>query len=403
MFEYLKLLKKELIRKISLLIVFFTLLVSVFLLFVMRNLSLQRIIVYFLIYLLINGLFYLCLNRLLKRMVNQREITRENISKSLFNNTRNIINNYSHELRTPLNAIMGFSADLYESELNSERKEALKAISENSKRLFIMAKKLIDFSSIETGQYKIVREYMKNDLLLSNLEDKFLSAIENKGLTLSIANEVPSNYSLFTDYNALFEVLEMIVENAVKFSEKGVVAITSRFENGSLNYVVCDTGPGVPDDKKEQIFELYRQVTSDLDREYEGLGLGLTIAEKLTELLGGSISLIDNHPHGSCFQVSIPTEIRETDGEFQNPYVELLPNNFKDGDRVYLRGKLEKLAEFTIVFNPGRIRILAEELATEHKKYKNLADRIIKAADTYDEAEFLQIIEAMIKGTADEK
>ncbi len=403
MFEYLKALKKELLNRISLLLISFFLLNTLFLLYILKGFSPNRTIVYLFVFILIFVCFYVSLSLVLKHFLTEKLNKQENISRSLFKNTRNVINNISHELRTPLNAIMGFSASLYETEENIERKEALKAVKDNSDRLFAMTKKLVDFSSIETGQYEIEREYIKNDLLLSNLENKNISFVEKKGLKLTTVNEVPSHYSIFTDYNALFEVLEMIVENAVKFTEEGGVTIKSSYAKGFLNYVICDTGPGVPEDKKNQIFQLYRQVNSDLDREYEGLGLGLTIAEKLTELLGGVISLSDNHPHGSCFEISIKTEISETDGELKNLYSELLPKKLKENDIVYLRNQMEKLSEYIKVFNPERIRFIAEQLVLENKKFTILADRIIKTANTYDETEFLHIIEEMIKGTSDEE
>jgi len=401
MIDYLSEIKRALLKKLFIFFVIFYLTTALFLFLILKTYSPGFIFKYELVYLIISLISFAVLRSLLGKFMRDKFGSQEPISRSIFKNTRTIINNISHELRTPLNAIMGFSASLYETEENPEKKQALFAIKENSDRLFSMAKKLIDFSSIETGQYILENEYIHNESLLTNLENKFSDEAKLKGLALHIINEIPDDLGIFIDFNALFEILEMLVENAIKFTDRGSVTVKSFFEKGILNYVISDTGSGVPDSKKELIFQLYRQGNSELDREYDGLGLGLTIAEKLTHMLGGTIHLTDNNDHGTCFNIQIKTEFRKRTYDEKKDSETSLPIDLNVSDKVIIGTYAEKMAEHIKVFDPVKIRQIAEDLVAENQNFKDLSDRIIRIADTYNESEFSLIIEEMKKGTVD--
>lgn len=404
MIEYLAKIKNTLIRKISLVILFYILLIAfLFLTAGLRFLSTEEILLFVSLFILMSVIFFFLLRTVISKCLIDNFSNQENISRSLFKNTRNVINNISHELRTPLNAILGFSVNLYETEKNDERKKELLAIKENSERLFSMAKKLIDFSTLETGQYVLEKVYVKNELILSNLENKFAGITKDKGLAFEVNNTLPEDFEFFSDYNALFEIIEMLVENAIKFTEEGLISVNSYYEEGILNYIICDTGPGVPEDKKKLVFQLYQQGNSNLDREYEGLGLGLTIAEKLTQMLGGTIVLVDNGNKGSCFHIKFKIEPGKSKKEQNKKRIDFIPNHLSSEEMKSLRIAADNLSSCITVFNPAKIKLIAEEMVMENKKYSILSDRIINIADTFNEMEFRLIVEEIRKAASDEK
>lgn len=402
MIDYLDKLKRALLKKITIFFIIFFIISALFLFIPLRENGLHSLLIYESVYCLIYTMAYFFFRFMLCRIGDKTLRSQEIISRSISKNTPTIINNISHELRTPLNAIMGFAESLYDTEENLERKEALLAVKDNSDRLFSMANKLIDFFSIETGEYYIDYEYMRNEFLLENLKNIFDTEIEKKGLKLNIINEIPGHLGILTDFNALFEILEMLIENAVKFTEKGSVTIRSTYNNRTLFYSISDTGTGVPEDKKKIIFELYRQGNSEMDRNYEGQGLGLTIAEKLTEMLGGTLSLRDNCDHGTCFEVRIKADSREITTDSEKDYTFIIPIDLNGDEQIIMARSADKLTEYIKVFNSAKIRLLAEELGAVSEKFKILAERLISTADTYNELEFSQIVEKMKKGATDE-
>jgi len=324
-------------------------------------------------------------------------------SRSILQNTRIVINNISHEIRTPLNAIMGFAETLYENETDKDKKEALLAIKDNGDRLFSLAIKLIDFSSIETGQFEIKKEYFSSDSLLMVLKNKYKNQIQKKKLLFEVNNSIPENYRIYSDYGVVFEILEMLLENALKFTDSGSIIIETSYERGALICQICDTGCGVPDSKKEMIFQLYKQGNSDLNREYEGLGLGLTIAQKLTELLGGSLIMKDNENRGSCFIVNIKMPYIINEQNSGRGTSQLIPDNLSDEKKKEFKQVVYGLSDCIKVFNADKIKIICAELRKISDDFEDLSDRIKKTADTYNEAEFSQILEEMLKGIEDEE
>ena len=403
MIDYLGSLKKNLSKIFAIYHFCFTLVAAVFILITLQKSSLKIIISIELIYLIVAAIFYFLIRNIFERYIVDKLGSQETISRSIFKNTRMVINNISHEIRTPLNAIMGFANDLVEVEKDEKKLEGLTAITDNSERLFNMAKKLIDFSSIETGQFKIEIDYCSNDSLLLDLTNKYQREIDKKALDFNLNNNIPENYRLKLDYNAVFEILEMLLENAIKFTDKGSISINSFYNNGILNYIICDTGRGIPDDKKELIFQLYRQGNSNMDREYEGIGLGLTIADKLTQMLGGTINLSDNSDNiGSCFHVKLEVKYKEIKSELSTFSDSLIPKNLSESDLVSLKESTLALSEYIKVFNPDKIREIANDLGKQGDGFLDLSQLLIKIADTYSESEFSHIVDGMLKGIEDE-
>lgn len=347
------------------------------------------------------GLEMIVFGFILSRLTGILEKKRGNqevLSRILFSKTRNVINNISHEWRTPLNAIMGFADQLYEMEKDENKKEALRAVQSNSERLYSMSKKLIDFSSIETGLYKLDKEYQSIDSLILNLESKYRKILDENALQLTIENSVSENLKLYFDYNALFEILDMLVENAIKFTEKGTISLKAHYDKSHLTFVVTDSGIGIPDNIKKQIFEVYQQGSSELDREYEGIGLGLTIVKKLVEMHKGKIQLDDNSPNGSIFTIIIKTSYMEKPGnKVHHLHGETLPRNMNEEQKEMLQKTAKQLERYIKVFDSGKIQDIARDLYETDAKFKNMSTQLIEAAKNFDEKSVDDLVKKMLE------
>jgi len=212
----------------------------------------------------------------------------------------------SHELRTPLNGILGF-ADLLTSELaDTEHAEHARIINQSGQHLLTLVSEILDLAKIEAGEMN----FQYDDLPLhSFLEATFAlhrANAERKGLALDLilADDLP--IYLHTDTNRLRQVLNNLLGNAVKFTEKGSITLAARREAEMIAISVSDTGPGIAPEYQEVIFEKFKQLEHFLTREHGGTGLGLALARQLTEHMGGHIGLVSEPNRGSTFTIYLP-------------------------------------------------------------------------------------------------
>ncbi len=247
-----------------------------------------------------------------------------NLAKSEF------IANMSHEIRTPMNTIMGFSELLSALVKDEKQKSYLQAIKTGGQHLSRLIEDILDLSKIEAG--KIELEAAPTNLLnlFSEIEQIFSSEIAKKQLEfikrLEFIADIPDRRAptLLLDETRLRQVLLNLVGNAVKFTDEGYIKLfcqmgqSAKNANGiDLVISVADTGIGVPDSQKEQIFESFRQYNGQLNRKYGGTGLGLAVSKRLVEMMGGKISLKDNVDGGSVFTLHI-RNIQRTDAKPKN-------------------------------------------------------------------------------------
>lgn len=339
----------------------------------------------------------------LKKYLKQTLGSQEAVSRIIFQNTRNVLNNISHEWRTPLNAIMGFTEQLYISESDTSRKEALKAIGQNSDRLFAISEKLFDYSAIEMGLYKIEPQYHSIELLLANIQNKYDGKAEEKNLKLETKCETTRGKFFFFDFKAVFEILSMLVENSIKFSSNGAgtIIIKAVYRSRSLIFSVADQGTGIDNSKKKVVFKLYRQGTYNLDREYEGIGLGLTIAARLTELLKGSIRIKDNSPQGTIVMFKIKSLSSQQISSDKKDGQILFVDPLGDSQKEILSQSIIELKGCLKVFNPGNIEVVARSLLERDPLFKNVSEKLKAIAGSYDEVELqsvVQQLEEVLKG-----
>jgi signal transduction histidine kinase len=219
--------------------------------------------------------------------------------------------NMSHELRTPLNAILGYTELILDNiygETPDKMREVLDRLQANGKHLLGLINDVLDLSKIEAGQLTLdLADYSLKDVV-----DTVVSAVESlaSGKKLALTADVRPNLPIgHGDGRRLAQVLLNLVGNAIKFTDKGEVAIKATAENGSFTVAVCDTGPGISPSDQDKIFEEFQQADNSATKRKGGTGLGLSIAKRIIGMHGGRIWVESDVGKGSTFAFTIPVKV----------------------------------------------------------------------------------------------
>jgi len=228
-----------------------------------------------------------------------------NFSKSQF------IANISHEIRTPMNGIIGFAEMISHTNLDAEQRKLLKYIKNSSEVLFSIVTDIIDFSSIESGKMNIRNaEFNLKQTVFEIISAANVSAIE-KGLKLSYSIDENIRFNVIGDANRLRQVILNLLNNAVKFSEKGEIKfdVSMSFEtNGEagLKFLISDEGVDIAPEMMDRLFIPFVQIDSSTKRKKHGTGIGLVISDNLVRLMGGTKISVESVPgSGSTFYFTI--------------------------------------------------------------------------------------------------
>ncbi|MHC4125152.1 MAG: CBS domain-containing protein [Planctomycetota bacterium] len=228
--------------------------------------------------------------------------------------------NMSHEIRTPMNAIIGFSDLLADGELSDEKKQAVEIISESGYNLLKIIDDILDFSKIEAGQLDTEIIDCSLGELLNSVESLMRPKATEKGLEFEIVESDTLPAQICSDPTRLRQCLINLINNAIKFTEKGCIHVNVSLEESEgkqfIRFNVKDTGIGISHDKQKSIFDSFTQAEGHTSRKYGGTGLGLAITKKLAELLGGQLSLTSKKGKGSEFSLMIPAGVDVTKGPF---------------------------------------------------------------------------------------
>lgn len=230
----------------------------------------------------------------------------------------------SHELRTPLNAILGLAQLLSEDQtLTPRNRERLHVLMTSGKRLLQMINDVLDLSKFEAGRMDSREEDFNLWELIQELQTAFQPMMSSKGLDFRVNYLIPEKIYIRTDKTKLYQILNNLLSNAVKFTHKGYVELTAQIDSKDILYFnVVDSGIGILKEDIPFIFEEFRQADSSSTRKYGGSGLGLSIAKKFAELLGGSLTVKSESEQGSTFIVELSARIVKPRIEHAEPYVE---------------------------------------------------------------------------------
>ena len=316
----------------------------------------------------------LYLSGLLRALTRATEAARRaNEAKSRF------LANMSHEFRTPLNGLAGMSELLATTRLDSEQRECLNTIQASTRSLLSLVEDVLDISAIEAGKLKLnVADFAMRELIDNiGLILQPMARAKQLSYAAHIASDVPAQ--LRGDVGHLRQILLNLAGNAVKFTERGSVAldvslVSSDPMHPRLRFTVTDTGVGIPAASRSRLFEAFEQADATLSRKHGGTGLGTTIAKGLTEAMGGSIGFESGEHRGSRFWVELPLEpasVATTIATASAPAVDAVDN---------LSG--ENVIAFTDPFlrHRARVRSMQILMADDHAANRMVLQRLLQKA-----------------------
>ncbi len=232
--------------------------------------------------------------------------------------------NVSHEIRTPLNGIIGMIDFLLHSSLTEEQKEYAETAHKSASMLLSIVNDILDFSKIESGKMDIESVVFDTRYLFEEAISIFEHDARKKGLLLECIVDEKIPHKLIGDPLRTKQVLLNLLSNALKFTPQGKITLnaalveitsTERSSKALIRLTVSDTGIGIPEDKREAIFESFNQVDASTTRRFGGTGLGLSITRDIVNLMGGNIWFKSEVNLGSTFFCTIPFEIPSTQEE----------------------------------------------------------------------------------------
>jgi len=225
--------------------------------------------------------------------------------------------NMSHELRTPLNAILGYTELILDNiygDTPDKMRGVLERIASNGKHLLGLINDVLDLSKIEAGQFTL----SLTDYSIKNVVQSVFSVVESLATAkkLALKTEVPPGLpSAHGDERRLTQVLLNLVGNAIKFTDKGEVAIRASVTDESYTLSVRDTGPGIAETDQNKIFEEFQQADSSATKKKGGTGLGLSISKRIVEMHGGRIWVESTVGYGSTFSFAVPLNVEQQVGQ----------------------------------------------------------------------------------------
>ena len=220
----------------------------------------------------------------------------------------------SHEIRTPLNAITTIATLLHETNRDQEEKKLLKSLKFASNNLLMLINDILDFTKLETGKVKLNLQPVVLNHLIGNIKNTYENLASEKGLLMSLKTDLDLSEVYNLDETKLSQILGNLLSNSIKYTEFGeinfeILKLESQQNKDKIRFSISDTGIGIPENKKEEIFDSFTQPTSITTRKQGGSGLGLAIVKKLVALHESEIEVKSVEGIGSVFWFDLLLEI----------------------------------------------------------------------------------------------
>ena len=219
--------------------------------------------------------------------------------------SRHFVAMMSHEIRTPLHGLMATIDMLREEPLSAEGRHRVGIARASARTLLNIANDILDLSRIDAGVFPLEQRPFQLATVVREVADEARARAESLGLELRSSVEGPLPRSFIGDPARIKQILTNLVSNALKFTSTGGINLQARYDGRQCVIDVIDTGEGVPEDKRDVIFEPFVQAESKVSRRAGGAGLGLPISRRLSEAMGGNVVLVKSGPTGSIFRVTL--------------------------------------------------------------------------------------------------
>ena len=214
------------------------------------------------------------------------------------------LTNMTHEIRTPLTVILGFTSILRQG-VRSEYHRFINLIERSGRRLLLMLDSMLDLAQLEAGTIDVDRHWHSVTEIVESVVMTLAPIAHEKGLDMNLSLPPERSYAR-VDHGILSRVLNNLIDNAIKFTEKGSIDVSVSPEDDRVLIIISDTGVGIESEFVEHVFDPFTQESSGLDRSHQGSGLGLTVSQRLLQLMGGSITVESLKGRGSSFTIVLP-------------------------------------------------------------------------------------------------
>ena len=296
------------------------------------------------------------------------------------------LSNVSHEFRTPLNSIISLSRmlmDRVDGELTTEQARQIRFIESSARDLQEMVNDLLDLAKVEAGKIRIRPKRFEIHELFSALKGMLKPLLADNNSVELLFEDASGLSPLHTDEGKVSQILRNLISNALKFTPKGTVTVSAKeLKKGSVEFVVADTGIGIPKEHFETIFKEFSQIENPLQERHRGTGLGLPLCRNLAMLLGGGITLESEMGRGSTFCLKIPA-VYVGEANVRDENVQLPVPDFYRAPVLYLEDDEETARQVESMLRNSEFQLILASSIPQAEGWLNRQKAAVILADVY--------------------